>query len=84
MSEVVSYLVRFLVVLGIVALVVILKAIFWHPSTTDIETTFKPPPSKKCPYCAEDIKPDAKLCRYCGRDLPATSDVSGQSGPDVR
>ena len=24
---------------------------------------------KKCPHCAEIVKPDAKVCRYCGRDI---------------
>lgn len=26
---------------------------------------------KKCPHCAEWIKPEAKVCKHCQRELPA-------------
>lgn len=25
---------------------------------------------RKCPHCAELVKPEATICRYCNRELP--------------
>jgi len=29
---------------------------------------------RKCPFCAELIKPEAVVCKHCGRDLPILED----------
>ena len=48
-----------------------------HRSKTAASTIGPPgesiavPALVRCPFCAEDIKPEAVVCKHCGRDLPA-------------
>jgi hypothetical protein len=29
--------------------------------------------TRKCPFCAEDVKVEAIACKHCGRDIPTSS-----------
>ena len=28
---------------------------------------------RKCPFCAEQVKPEATVCKHCHKDLPAAA-----------
>ena len=32
--------------------------------------------TRKCPHCAEMIKPDATVCRHCQRDVPVLDETT--------
>lgn len=46
----------------------------WKPR---VEPTGPSTPTRRCPWCAEEIQTAAVVCRHCGRDVPAL----GQSDP---
>jgi hypothetical protein len=56
---------------GTILIVVALPhALLLRPDVRQVERQQLAQGLRKCPFCAEMVKPDAKVCRYCNRDLP--------------
>lgn len=48
-------------------------SILIKPATGSNDITGLAPRRKKCPFCAEFIKPEARVCRFCGREVSVSS-----------
>ncbi len=55
-------------------------AILIKPNLPQMERAALDSGYKKCPRCAEMVKPNAKICRFCGHNFDLQSRIGGIEG----
>lgn len=71
---------------GVLIFIVALPhALMMQPNIKGLDKQAKLTGFRKCPSCAEFVRPDARVCKHCGRDIPAslTETLSSNLNPNT-
>jgi hypothetical protein len=57
---------------SLIFIVALPHALMMRPNIQGLDEQAKLTGFRKCPHCAEFVRPDAIVCKHCGRDIPAS------------
>jgi|SRR5215510_4896787 len=57
----------------LIFIVALPHALLLRPNMQGLDEQAKSTGLRKCPSCAEFVRPDAVVCKHCGRDIPVSS-----------
>ena len=60
----------------LIFIVALPHALMMRPNIQGLDEQAKINGFRKCPHCAEFVRPDAIVCKHCGRDIAASSPVT--------
>lgn len=63
----------------LIFIVALPHALMIRPNIQGLDEQAKLTGFRKCPFCAEFVRPDAIVCKHCGRDIPAPPPVTETS-----